>query len=107
VRIYRRAARVDISQEGIVRALRDADIRVFPIGRPCDLLVQFWCHRHGVYCWQTLECKTAGGSGKPRKRNDQEEQDKFLALTNTPIVTSFDEAWQILNTRHHLGQKPV
>ena len=90
-----------------MRALEAAHIRVFPIGRPCDLLVQFWCNRHGVYCWQTLECKSPDASGRPKKRNDQQKQQEFLALTNTPIVTSFDDAWQVLNTRHHLGQKPV
>ena len=70
----RYAARVDGSQESIVRALEAAHIRVFPIGRPCDLLVQFWCNRHGVYCWQTLEWrKPRRHSGRPRKRNDPEK----------------------------------
>jgi len=104
VRLFR-PTKVDTSQKEIVRALEAAQVRVWIIGKPCDLLTQFWCNRHGVFCWQPLECKTAWTrKGRPKKRSDQEKQKEFLELTNTPIVTSFDEAWAVLNTRHHLGK---
>lgn len=105
--VYRRAAKVDSSQQDIVASLEAAHVRVWVIRQPCDLLLQFWCNRHGVFCWQPLECKTATATGRTRSDKRQRAQIEFLAATNTPIVTSFDEAWQILNTRHHLGHKPV
>ena len=101
-----RPTKVDTSQNGIVKALEEAQVRVWIIGQPCDLLCQFYCARHGIWCWQTMECKTARGkAGRPRKRLDQEKQKEFIELTNTPIVTSFDEAWAVLNTRHYLGKR--
>lgn len=101
--IHRYDAKVDLSQGGIVEGLEKAGIRVFPIGQPCDLLLQFWCNRHQNFCWQTLECKTPDSKGRRRKRHDQEKQDEFLEKTLTPVVMNFEEAWQILNTRHQLG----
>ena len=103
----RYAARTDTSQPEIIKALEQAKVRVWVIRLPCDLLCQFYCSRHGIWCWQTLECKTLDRRGRPRRRKDQHKQDEFLELTNTPVVTSFDEAWKILNVRHHLGPAPA
>lgn len=107
--IYRRAAKVDGTQAAIVRGLEAAHVKCWSIRQPCDLLCQFWCARHGIYCWQTLECKPLTGKRNPkaRIRTDQPEQNEFLIDTNTPVVTSFDEAWHILNIRHQIGHRPA
>ena len=107
VSMPRYAAKTDLSQRNIVASLEQARVRVWIIGRPCDLLCQFYCARHGIWCWQPLEVKTPTKRGRPPTRYDQEQQQEFLELTNTPVVTTFEEAWTVLNTRHHLGQKPV
>jgi hypothetical protein len=103
--IHRYNARTDTSQKPIVKALRDAGVRVWHIGRPCDLLLRFWCERHHDHCWQTLEVKTpVTKAGDPRRRKDQQTQDTFLAETDTPRATDFDSAWRELNKRHSLGR---
>ena len=99
--------RPDQSQRALVKALRDAGIRVWLIGRPCDLLLRFWCNRHHEFCWQTLECKTPQKSGKPRVRHDQPDQQEFLSSTDTPVATTFEAAWTVLNARHRLGRTDV
>jgi len=91
--IYRTAAKSDSVCTEIVEGLRKAGVIVFHIRRPCDLL----CYVIQQVRWQTLEVKTAfGKSGKPRKRYDQKEQDEFLALTKTPVVTSLEGALSAL-----------
>jgi len=106
VTIYRTAAKVDECQKPLVKALRDAGVLVWPIRKPCDLLLRFWCNRHRDFCWQTLEVKTAYGKKSPKPRLDsrQKEQQTFLEATDTPIATDFDSAWRELNKRHALGR---
>lgn len=103
--LYRQAAKVDASQDVLVKSLRDAGIEVWSIRTPCDLLLRFWCSRHQTYCWQTLEAKTPYGKKSPRPRFDsrQKTQALFLLNTNTPVATDFDSAWRELNKRHALG----
>ena len=107
--LYRRAAKVDISQTPLVKSLRTAGIHVWTIRYPCDLLLRFWCNRHQAFCWQTLEAKTAYGKKAPKPRVDarQTTQQAFLADTDTPVVTDFDSAWRELNKRHTLGRVDV
>lgn len=102
----RYAKKVDSTQAAVVQGLRDALIRVEIIGEPCDLLCRFWCGLHRAYCWQTLECKPLTGKRKPRARirADQAEQSQFLAETDTPVVTSFEQALVELNKRHQVGR---
>lgn len=89
------------SQRSIIRQLTDAHIRVWTIRQPCHLLVQFYCDRHGIWCWQPLECLNTSARGRPRREKDLKTRNEFLELTNTPVVASFNEAWAVLNTRHH------
>lgn len=86
--IQRWNAKTDTVQADIVRDLEKAGVKVWVIKQPCDLL----CWVRGV--WQPLEVKTPYGKKAPkaRKRKDQEKQNAFLAETNTPVVTSFEEA---------------
>jgi Holliday junction resolvase len=79
------ARRKDASQDAIVNALRKAGVKVWIIGRPCDLLTLY----RGK--WLPLECKTAKG-GKLRLRKDQAEQAAFCEETGVPYVTNDVEA---------------
>jgi hypothetical protein len=99
-----RLHRPDSSQKPLVQALRDVGIQVWLIGRPCDLLLYFWCNRHHDFCWQTLEVKSPQKNGTQKKRYDQARQDEFLAATGTPVALDFDSAWAALNARHKLGR---
>lgn len=51
----RRAAKVDYTQDSIVRALRAVGVQVECIGKPVDLLI---CHRGET---SLMECKSPGG----------------------------------------------
>jgi hypothetical protein len=88
--------RVDSSQLPIVLGLRQAGYRVWQIEEPADLLVYGWSNRLNAFKWTVLECKTPQKNGRRLKRNDQKEQDKFLAETHTPVVTTLDEALEAL-----------
>jgi len=98
------AHRNDLSQRPLVSALRQAGIRVWKIGRPCDLLLYFWCNRHHDFCWQTLEVKTAQPNGRRKIRYDQAQQTEFILSTRTPIAVDFPSAWTALNALHRLGR---
>lgn len=88
VSFLRYARRKDKSQDAIVAAVRNAGWRVWIIGWPCDLL----CFKKGRGL-RTLECKTGQGkSGRARVRSDQEAQNAFCELTETPRVTTPYEA---------------
>ena len=89
--LNRYAAKVDSIQEKIVDGLRAKGYRVEIIGRPVDLLVGR-LFLHGNFRWWLLEVKTPTKSGKIRKRKDQEAQDQFIRETNTPRVTTLEEA---------------
>ena len=71
---------------------------------PVDLLLRFWCVRHKDYCWMPLEVKSPQGRRTPkaRFRQEQTEQNEFLAKTNTPAVISLDGALFAINARHRL-----
>ena len=86
--IQRWNAKTDTVQASIVQGLESVGVRVWVIKQPCDLL----CWVRGV--WQPLEVKTPYGKKAPkaRKRSDQEKQNAFLAETNTPVVTSLEDA---------------
>ena len=103
--LNRFATKVDATQKEVVRGLRAVRVKVFIIKKPCDLLLWFWCNRHHDFCWQTLEVKTPHGKRDPKARIDERQiaQNEFLLETQTPIATSFDEAWRQLNQRHNLG----
>lgn len=90
----RYARKADSTQVDIVAGLRKAGVRVEIIEEPCDLLCRFWCKNHQFFCWQTLECKPVTGKLRPkaRRRTDQPEQTQFLTDTQTPVVTSAEEA---------------
>lgn len=95
----RYARKHDGTAGDIVAGLRQAGVKVWLIEEPCDLLCRFWCKRHDCFCWQPLECKPLVGKLQPkaRRRTDQPEQTQFLADTQTPVVTSAEEALLILS----------
>ncbi len=77
------ARKVDTTQADIVAALRACGWMVWVIGEPCDLL----CFKAGV--WRALETKTPNrANGRYAPRKDQERQNSFIALTNTPRATT-------------------
>lgn len=86
--INRWNAKTDKVQSDIVTKLEQVGVKVWVIKQPCDLL----CWVRGV--WIPLEVKTPYGKKAPkaRKRSDQEKQNAFLAETNTPVVTSLEDA---------------
>jgi hypothetical protein len=82
------ARKVDLTQSDIVDAIRKAGWLVWIIQEPVDLL----CWKQG-YGWRLLEAKTpnrADGSYKPRA--DQEAQNLFCEMTETPRVVSAEQA---------------
>jgi len=86
VSIKRWATRKDAVQKDIIAALESAHVEVWVIEEPVDLLT----HYRGR--WMPLECKTPQKNGKPRKRNDQQEQTQTIERTRIPIVTTPIEA---------------
>lgn len=94
----RYAKRTDVTQERIVKALRDAGCQVYLIGQPCDLLVRYWSNVFRLFMWQTMECKTPYGKKDPKARVDkrQEDQALFLQQTGTPIVLTPDQALRLV-----------
>lgn len=82
----RYANRKDTTQSRIVATLRAAGVRVWVLHEPCDLLTRFRGR------WLPLECKTPTSTGKRRKRNDQAEQDAFIADNDVPVVLTPEEA---------------
>jgi hypothetical protein len=101
---FRRAAKIDSTQPAIVLGLQARGVEVYPMRWPVDLLLRFWCLRHKEHCWMPLECKTPEGKKNPkaRFRQEQVEQNEFLAHTNTPAVTSLEGALFAINARHEL-----
>ena len=93
----RLASRKDTVQSSIVKGLRKCGFRVEVLGRPVDLMVckTVYLLPHAT-CWRLLEVKTPTQTGKRRKRKDQQEQDRFITETGTPIVTSLEEALEAL-----------
>jgi hypothetical protein len=86
------ARKIDLTQSAIVDAVRKAGWLVFLIHEPCDAL----CWKQG-YGWKTLEFKTpnrADGSYKPRA--DQEAQNLFCEMTDTPRVVNAEQALAVL-----------
>lgn len=73
--------RKDDTQDAIVAALRDMGIRVWPIGRPCDLLVQ----RAGQNF--LLDC-----DGVSRYRVRSDEQLRIFAEWGVVLVKTPEEA---------------
>lgn len=92
----RRAAKTDESKAAIVEAIEAEGWEVFDIRLPCDIV----CWHPVLDVLQWMELKTAKPNGKPRTRNDQPEQAKFLARTSCPIVTTPEEALEVLS-RHY------
>jgi hypothetical protein len=101
---FRAAAKIDAVQPEIVKGLQAYGIEVYSMRWPVDLLLRFWCVRHKDYCWMPLEVKTPQGKRTPkaRFRQEQKEQNEFLAKTHTPAVISLDGALFAINARHRL-----
>lgn len=91
-RMPKYAARADSTQKDIIEALRKAGWEVHVIRKPVDLL----CIKHGRK--ELLEAKTATGKRNPtaKWRRDQETQNEFCRRTNTPRVTTAEEALRAL-----------
>jgi hypothetical protein len=92
--IFRRAAKRDTSEQGIVEALMAVGARVWRLSQPLDLLVGF----QGRF--YLLECKTG-----TRKRKDQPDQDATLAecrFRNLPayVVRTPEDALQAIGAMH-------
>jgi hypothetical protein len=79
----RRAAKRDLAEPAIVKALRAVGAFVYLHDKPVDLSV---CYR-GKWLW--LEVKTPGLGDHAKERKAQRE---FIALHNIPIVTTPTEA---------------
>lgn len=85
--LNRYAVRRDKAERPIIEALEQRDWHVWQLDRPCDLLV--WKPSLGPGVFRSLEVKS-------RKRNDQPEQQKFVATTGTPVVATPLEALRAL-----------
>lgn len=85
--------RVDFSQAEIIAALEKAGYEVYR-QLPVDLLVR----KRSNGRLALLECKTATGKRNPtaKWRRDQETQNEFCRRTNTPRVTTAEEALRAL-----------
>jgi hypothetical protein len=81
------ARKVDLTQKAIVEGLRAHGYRVEIIWKPVDLMVS----TGGVW-WRLLEVKRKSGL----RRKDQPSQNRFVDETNTPIVSSLEEALEAL-----------
>lgn len=94
--IRRRAAKQDANAGVIVEAIRAAGWHWYQTGRPCD----GFAYHPGCDVWQSLEIKNpeycrADGTANEHARakdNRQREQMEFLKQTNTPVVTTPEEA---------------
>jgi hypothetical protein len=82
----RQASRRDTAEPAIVDALEACGFRVWRLQRPVDLLI------YGGGKWQLMEVKTPTSTGKRRSRQDQKEQDEFIASTSTPVCWTVDMA---------------
>lgn len=91
----RRHSRPDSAQEPIVEALREAGVKVWVIGKPCDLLTLYEGR------WLPLEVKSDTSSARNRK--DQDKQRAFLAETGVSIVTTPTEALASLRRNNPAG----
>lgn len=80
----RHAARRDLIEPDVVKALREAYCLVYRT-LPSDLLVHREVYGPGMF--KVLECKS-----DPYLDKRQEEQSNFLFLTGSPIVRSVEEA---------------
>jgi hypothetical protein len=77
----------DLSEPGIIQALKDVGAEVWQLDYPVDLLVRFRER------WYLLECKTIhAGRRNELKDKRQAAQQNFIATTNTPIVRDSTEA---------------
>ena len=93
----RYARKTDSTQPQIVSGLRAIGVKVWIIHEPCDLLCYLWSNDLKRFIWRTLEVKPlVGKKPKARIRSDQPEQQEFLRETQTPVVTSFEEARRAL-----------
>ncbi len=92
--IQRWATKIDSTQTAIVEGLRQVGVRVWIIRQPCDLLCYLWSNPLQRFIWQTLEVKTPYGKRNPKAKMDarQRNQTKFLAETQTPVVTCLEDA---------------
>lgn len=88
----RRAAKADISQPGIVSALRHVGDKVDIIGRPVDLLIRT------LSIYWTAEVKTPGNNAK-RRMPAQVEHDDDARAHGAPhfVLLSIDDAMEIRN----------
>lgn len=84
--IKRWATRKDAVQKDIIAALERAGCEVWVIDQPIDLLTLYRGR------WMPLECKTPQKNGKPRVRNDQQQQVALINRTAIPVVTTPIEA---------------
>jgi 5-methylcytosine-specific restriction endonuclease McrA len=92
-----KAKKRDINEIEIVMAIREEGWDVYRLDEPCDLL----CWHPVLSILQWLEVKTIHeGRKKPAVDKRQESQRKFLARTSCPIVTTPDEAFEVL-CRHY------
>lgn len=89
----RYARKRDQSELKIVAALRAAGFSVWR-ELPVDLLV--WRKDTGFQC---LENKTPTKTGKRRSRTDQQAQDDFVRLTETPVVLTAEEALRAMGAK--------
>lgn len=83
--------RVDKSQAAIIEAAQKAGWEVFR-DPPCDL----FCFKNGT--WKLIESKNpmSKSNGAPRLDPRQVAQAEFCARTNTPYVTTPEEALKAL-----------
>ena len=89
-----RRTRSDGTRKDIVDALRKCGYCVWDIGWPCDLLI----YRPRDKRLFTIECKSPRNkAGAPKLDKRQVEQREFVLLTETPYITSAQQALDYLN----------
>lgn len=91
-RLY--AAKADASQKEVISTLRAANVKVWIVREPCDLLCRYWSNDVRRFLWQPLECKPT--DLKNAKRKDQPEQKRFVEENEVPVVRTGKEALKAL-----------
>lgn len=98
--IHRAAAKVDKSQLPIVEAIEAEGWDCYLIRLPCDLL----CWHPVLDVWQPLEVKTIhAGRRQTLQDKRQVEQRRFLRWTSVPVVTSPEQALEVLAKHYPAG----
>lgn len=106
----RRAAKQDANYGEIVQTIHDAGWKWYQTGQPCD----GFAYHPGHDLWQPLEiknpeyCRADGTANEHARKKDNRQlvQMEFLKDTNTPVVSTKEQAVLALAARldRHYGR---